>query len=137
MVQAHAQVWQSGSAVGEQTKKAISITKEWQRSLLEIDNQRYVAEFKVVAEKNKGSHKIDVVDLKRKIAYELKVSPNNPHFELYKDIFKIALANQAGAEINKLVFCCTHEAHKKLGYLAEFVKTQTIKLGFELEIFTF
>jgi hypothetical protein len=137
LVAAHNQIWQSGSGVGEQTKKAIVITKEWQRRVLELDSQRYVAEFKVTAERNAVSHKIDVVDTKTKVAYELKVSPNNPHFELYKDIFKVALANQEGAGIVKLVFCCTTAAQKKLGYLGDFVKSQTTKLGFELEIYSF
>lgn len=35
---------------------------------------------------------IDLVDTRDGVAYELKVSPNNTHFEFYRDIFKVAVA---------------------------------------------
>lgn len=36
--------------------------------------------------------RIDLVDKHDLVAYELKVSPNNTHFEFYRDIFKVIIA---------------------------------------------
>lgn len=42
-----------------------------------------------VSVSTENNEKIDVVDLKEKIAYELKVSGKNNHHEFYKDLVKI------------------------------------------------
>lgn len=60
--------------------------------------------------------KIDLVDLQDAVAYELKVSKNNTHFEFYRDIFKVAVHNQRNTrwKIKKLVFISPKEGADKL-----------------------
>ena len=84
------------------TRLAIEITREWQRDVTRA-NRYYKAEFPV----HELGEKIDIVDLKRKIAYELKVSPNNTHMEFYRDVFKVLAHNQAarsGERLKQLIF---------------------------------
>lgn len=136
LVSTHAEAWSKGSDVSPQTKKSSKVTELWQSKVEAIDKRRFKKEFAVLEEFPK-KYRIDVVDLKRKIAYELKASKNNPQHEFYKDIFKVALANRDSKKFNKLFFCVEESAKSSLGLLGEFAETESKKLGFEVEIYYF
>jgi len=127
----HNRLWGMGANVSLQTSRAQILTREWQKSLVAYDPVRFEAEF--VADNDKG-YKIDLVDLKDRIAYELKVSQNNAHFEFYKDVFKILYANKSEKIFDKLVFCCPAASESTLGALAVFVTTLSEQLDLEVEI---
>ena len=127
----HNRLWGMSGDVGSQTSRAQKLTREWQNSLVANNPIRYKAEF--VADSDRG-YKIDLVDLKDRIAYELKVSQNNAHFEFYKDVFKILYANKSEKIFDKLVFCCPAASESTLGALAVFVTTLSKKLDLEVEI---
>jgi len=130
----HNELWGKENNVSTQTSRAHRLTREWQNRLVIIDAERYKAEFISSSQRGKRSHKIDLVDLKERTAYELKVSPNNAHFEFYKDVFKVLYANSSEKVIDKLVFCCPSLAKAKLGILAIFVTTLSKQLDLEIEI---
>ena len=73
--------------VSEDTKSAQKITKEWQEK---VCTEELIAEVSV-SDENK--ERIDIVDIKNNIAYELKVSGNNSHHEFYKDLIKVLTYN--------------------------------------------
>jgi len=130
----HNKLWTNDKNVSAQTSRAHKLTREWQEKLVAIDSNRYKAEFISTTQRGKRSHKIDLVDTVERVAYELKVSPNNAHFEFYKDVFKVLYANSSEKVIDKLVFCCPSLAKSKLGVLAVFVTTLSIQLNLEIEI---
>lgn len=136
LVEAHNEQWSVGSNVSPQTKKSTTVTQLWQSKIQEKDKSRFQKEYPALPDKPK-KYRIDVVDLKNKIAYELKVSPKNPHHEFYKDIFKVALANANGTEIVKLWFCVEESAKSQLGILGEFAQIEVKKLGFDVEVYYF
>ncbi len=137
LVEAHNEQWSAGSNVSPQTIKSSTVTELWQSKLIEKYGTRYLKkEYPALPDKPR-QYRIDVVDLKNKIAYELKVSPKNPHHEFYKDIFKVALANANGTEIVKLWFCVEESAKSQLGLLGEFAQIEVKKLGFDVEVFYF
>ena len=127
----HNRLWGMGANVSSQTSRAQRLTREWQDNLVATDAARYKAEF---VAGNNSRYKIDLVDLKDRTAYELKVSKNNPHFEFYKDVFKVLYANKPEKILDKLVFCCPAESESKLGALAVFVTTLSEQLDLEVEI---
>jgi hypothetical protein len=124
----HREYWAVSSDVSGQTKRANAITKLWQNQLVAIDPNRYIAEYPV------SGYKIDLVDVIAQTAYELKVSPNNPHHEFYRDVFKVQLANHQKPCIKHFVFCCPQDAYTKLGVLGKFVEEHT-RLGFSVSFF--
>lgn len=95
--------WATGSNVSEQTKSAQSVCRKWQLAVKDNFKERFLAEFPVGEGLNE---KIDLVDLADAIAYELKVSKNNTHFEFYRNIFKVMVHNEHNPrwKIKKLVF---------------------------------
>ena len=127
----HNRLWGIGANVSSQTSRAQRLTREWQDNLVAIDPARYNAEF---VAGNNSRYKIDLIDLKDRTAYELKVSPNNAPFEFYKDVFKVLYANKSEKIIDKLIFCCPAVAKTKLGSLAVFVTTLSEQLDLEVEI---
>lgn len=131
----HNEYWGSGKSVSAQTSRAQKLTAVWQKRLVEVDSIRYKPEFIANNDAGGRSHKIDLVDTVDRVAYELKVSENNPHFEFYKDVFKVLYANSSEKIIDKLVFCCPSNAEKKLGSLANFVTTLSNKLDLIVEIY--
>lgn len=135
LVETHNELWGIGKDVSAQTSRAQNLTSTWQKKLIAIDSKRFVAEFIANNEAGNRSHKIDLVDTTHRIAYELKVSANNPHFEFYKDIFKVLYANSKIKVIDKLVFCCPSSAQSKLGPLALFATSLSNQLNLEIEIF--
>ena len=99
----HQQAWKKSSNVSEQTKSAQGVCISWQQAVTDNFQDRFRAEYQVGDSFNE---KIDLVDLEDAVAYELKVSKNNTHFEFYRDIFKIAVhnAHNPRLQIKKLVF---------------------------------
>ncbi|WP_020208490.1 hypothetical protein [Gilvimarinus chinensis] len=87
--------------VSAHTKSAQVITKQWQAAVCGDD---VLGEVRVSRANNE---RIDVVDLKNKTAYELKVSGKNTHHEFYKDLVKVLTYNEyqvSGERLTKLVF---------------------------------
>lgn len=105
--------WKTGSDVSKQTKSAQFICREWQIAIKDNFRERFSVEHPVGDGFNE---KIDLVDLHDAVAYELKVSKNNTHFEFYRDIFKVAVHNEynRGWKIKKLVFITPKKGADKL-----------------------
>jgi hypothetical protein len=60
--------------------------------------------------------RIDLVDLEHGVAYELKVSPNNDHFEFYRDIFKVLIArDNLLPQLREFCFLCPAVAARRYG----------------------
>lgn len=109
----HRQTWKKSSNVSDQTKSAQSVCRSWQQAVEDNFHKRFHHEFPVGDGFNE---KIDLVDLQDAVAYELKVSKNNTHFEFYRDIFKVAIHNAHNPrwQIKKLVFITPTEGANKL-----------------------
>jgi hypothetical protein len=109
----HRQAWKKSSNVSDQTKSAQWVCRAWQQAVEDNFHERFQAEYPVGHGFNE---KIDLVDLQEAVAYELKVSKNNTHFEFYRDIFKVAIhnAHEPGWQIKKLVFITPTEGADKL-----------------------
>lgn len=74
---------------GEGDRRAARVTKTWQHDVVARFGDSFVSEFSI----GEGlGERIDLVDMQDLVAYELKVSPNNTHFEFYRDIFKVIVA---------------------------------------------
>ena len=98
----HGELWKRGSDVSTQTKSAIAVCRAWQEAVRAEFPDRFIEECVVGTGCNE---KIDLVDRREFIAYELKVSPNNTHFEFYRDVFKVWVQRELGHEpLKKLVF---------------------------------
>jgi hypothetical protein len=99
----HSEIRKNNSNVQTQTKKAIEITKKWQKDICKL----YDVEVEFLVSQNRTkSEKIDIVDFEEMTAYELKVSGKNPHHEFYKDLIKILKynCNHTSEPIEKFVF---------------------------------
>jgi len=109
----HRQSWKKSSNVSEQTKAAQSVCRSWQQAVKDNFKDRFSAEHPVG---DGFKEKIDLVDLQDAVAYELKVSKNNTHFEFYRDIFKVAVhnAHNSRLKIKKLVFIAPTAGADKL-----------------------
>jgi hypothetical protein len=81
--------WAMTGVEGEGDRRAALVTRTWQRDIVETLGAGLVPEFRI----GEGlGERIDLVDTRDLVAYELKVSPNNTHFEFYRDIFKVIIA---------------------------------------------
>lgn len=122
--------------VSKHTKSAQAITKKWQGEVIENnefkDKNTIKIEAKVKGENNTNkdnNEKIDLVDLKEKTAYELKVSGKNCHHEFYKDLIKVITYNlyHKGNELEKLIFISEEFGIEKLkGRLDEKLRKEII-----------
>ncbi|MGB8368700.1 MAG: hypothetical protein ACLPYZ_15990 [Limisphaerales bacterium] len=94
-------------------KESTTVTRLWQERLEKTDAERFKKEVSIAGKMNE---KIDLVDFKEKVAYELKVSGNNPGHEFYKDLFKVLIYNQNHNQIklNTLVFITQGKGVDKL-----------------------
>jgi hypothetical protein len=132
----HKKHYSSGSGVSEQTKKAQRVCREWQQRVLkEFPSARFEKE--VSLDGRGARQKIDLVDWVTRTAYELKVSPNNIHMEVYKDVFKALVYNKRNPhkKLRRLVFIAPAAGIDRLG--SEFPKdvaaiTRGLKLKFSL-----
>lgn len=109
----HRQSWKKSSNVSEQTKSAQWVCRSWQQAVADNFHDRFRAKYPVGEGFNE---KIDLVDLQDAVAYELKCSKNNTHFEFYRDIFKVAVHNAHNPrwQIKKLIFITPTEGATKL-----------------------
>lgn len=86
---AHVLHWAMTGIEGEGDRLAALVTQTWQRNAVKTLGSGLVPEFRI----GEGlGERIDLVDTRDLVAYELKVSPNNAHFEFYRDIFKVIIA---------------------------------------------
>lgn len=94
----------STSDVSEATRAAQKVCRMWQEWLRTLEDPNIECEVPVAPEAL--SERIDVVDFGSRTAFELKVSPNNPHFEFYKNVFKAIQFNKSHPDkaITSLVF---------------------------------
>lgn len=124
-----------GQDVGTLTRRAQTLTKNWQQSVIK-ENDFYLEEVKV---NENANFRIDLIDTKNKIAFELKVSPKNVGHELYKDVMKVLLFNDNCTEekdkIKTFVFI-THGSAPEMTavwhfHLISFLEKQGIKFHFE------
>ena len=99
---AHRAHWAMTGLAGEGDKRASLVTATWQQSAIAQLGPDLIREFPI----GEGlRERIDLVDRTERIAYELKVSPNNTHFEFYRDIFKVIIArDNALPGLDRLVF---------------------------------
>src|SRR5689334_7104627 len=86
---AHRSHWLMTGLEGEGDKLAALVTETWQDAVVARFGPDIVPEFPI----GEGlRQRIDLVDQTERVAYELKVSPNNIHFDFYRDIFKVIIA---------------------------------------------
>lgn len=71
--EAHKRLWQRTSDEGTGDRQATAVTQAWQNSLMDLQGVTTEEAFS-----DKYNERIDVVDSVEQVAYELKVSPNNP-----------------------------------------------------------
>lgn len=127
--------WESSTNVSRTTKNAIKITQNWQESCKKLDEIK--SEVSIGDGLNEA---IDIVDTKESIAYEMKVSGNNAHHELYKDIFKVLVYNENNTPLKKLVFLTEEvEVGRLRKNMAGWLEREYLKqkFGFELELVPF
>ncbi len=87
--EAHRLHWAMTGIEGEGDRRAALVTSTWQRDVTRNLGPGLMPEFRI----GEGlGERIDLVDTHELVAYELKVSPNNTHFEFYRDIFKVIIA---------------------------------------------
>lgn len=89
--------------VSQSTVNAKTVGKEWQRRCIELRG----IQMEVNVSNNLGSNQsIDILDFNERIAYEWKISGNNPGHEFYKDLLKCVIYNcyNANNRIEKFVF---------------------------------
>jgi hypothetical protein len=130
---AHKRCYSPGKSVGNQTRKAHKTCKVWQDAVLQKYSQRFRRELALNA--NSTGQRIDLVDTKDRVAYELKASQNNVHMEVYRDVFKALVYNVRNpkTQVCKLVFIAPAKGIAGLG--KEFTKDVTAiarRLGLEL-----
>lgn len=119
--------------VSSHTKSAQRITREWQEA---VCNGYVKAEVEVSPENNE---RIDIVDQRGNIAYELKVSGKNTHHEFYKDLIKVLTYNEYQADekkVSKLVFISESAGIKSLsGRLdSKFITMLSSSHGLSIEL---
>lgn len=121
----------SGDA-GTGDKLAAAVTADWQSAVMAAFPGRFVAEQQV----GQLRERIDLVDLLGGVAYELKVSPNNDHFEFYRDIFKVLVARDNGLpQIKSFCFVCPLEAARRYDNgLRKAVLGEGARLGLSLSV---
>ncbi len=109
----HRMLWKMTGDTSMGTKMAIAVTKEWQKQISAFRDPSIHIEYSVGGGLGE---KIDAVDLGSRQAYEMKVSPNNTHFEFYRDIFKILAHNEANPHrpFDSLVFITPSESATKV-----------------------
>lgn len=131
--EAHKLHWVMTGIVSEGDRLAALVTETWQRDVVSRFGARLVPEFSI----GDGlRQRIDLVDTEEHIAYELKVSPNNTHFEFYRDIFKVIIArDNALPELDHFVFITPESAAQKLerGF-AQAVIVHAASLKFRVEV---
>jgi len=131
----HKKHYSSGKGVSEQTKKAQIVCRDWQCRVKKEFKGRFQKE--VPLHEQGGRQRIDLVDFKTRTAFELKVSPNNVHMEIYKDVFKALVYNMRNPckRLRRLVFIAPAEGIERLGAdFPEDVAAICLGLGLKLQL---
>jgi len=130
---AHRDHWLMSGDEGTGDRLAKLVTDTWQASVIAEDLHRFSVEVPIATNLRE---RIDVVDMTDGIAYELKVSPNNAHFEFYRDIFKVIVARDSGLpELKRFVFLVPEAAAKKLlANLGGAVVADAHKIGLSIQV---
>ena len=103
--------WRETADEGTGDRQAAEVTRLWQDSVINEFGAHFEAEQSV----GNWNERIELVDSSAGIAYELKVSNNNPHHEFYRDIFKVWTHNQSISEpATRLVFITEEQAAVRL-----------------------
>ncbi len=131
--EAHASIWRLSGDESTGDKLAAQITTAWQSKVQQAFGSRFQPEHPVAGHLRE---RIDLVDLLDGIAYELKVSPNNDHFEFYRDIFKILVAkSHLLPQIEAFCFLCPEIASRRYAKgLRQAVLQEGDRLGFKLHV---
>ncbi len=99
------------ATVGDHTKNATAIAREWKKACVALSPKTIDAEVSVSPSLNQ---RIDILDRSDMCAYEYKVSGKNAYAEFYKDCVKILLWNDEKEEkIRKMVFITEEEWGRK------------------------
>ena len=114
-------------------KLAAKITSEWQEAVVQQLGSHFVPEFPVAEDLRE---RIDLVDTKAGVAYELKVSPNNDHMEFFRDIFKVLVAKERSLPgIQEFCFVCPEIAARRYEKgLRHAVLREGDRLGFSISV---
>ncbi|BCK87786.1 hypothetical protein MIZ01_1582 [Sideroxyarcus emersonii] len=128
----HKKHWRMTGDAGTGDKLAAIITADWQSAVEAAFPGRFVREHPV----GQLRERIDLVDIIDGIAYELKVSPNNDHFEFYRDIFKVLVARDNGLpKLRSFCFVCPLEAAQRYKKgLRKAVLGEGERLGLDLSV---
>jgi hypothetical protein len=101
-VDAYRQRIPDGATVGEHTRNAVAIAREWKKTCTALAPNRIAYEVSILPSLNQ---RIDIYDRDEACAYEFKVSGKNACAEFYKDVVKVLMWNEQKEEkIKKMVF---------------------------------
>jgi hypothetical protein len=130
----HGRFWQNTGKESDGDKLASLVTAKWQEAVLDNWPRQFICEYPVAKHLKE---RIDLVDTVGGIAYELKVSPNNTHFEFYKDIFKIVLARDNSlSHLNRFIFITPISGAKRMQKgLGKAVIEHSKSFGLTVEVF--
>jgi hypothetical protein len=131
--EAHQAHWRMSCDEGTGDRLATQVCCAWQAGVRQLDPARFVIEARIGGGLREW---IDVVDRVDGVAYELKVSPNNAHFEFYRDVFKVMLAKTASLpQLRQFLFLAPAPAAKKLmANMGGAVVRQQLGLPIHIEI---
>ena len=130
---AHREHWRMTGDKGTGDRLASAVTRSWQRAVTAAAPKRFEVEYRVASGLRE---RIDLVDPQDGVAYELKVSPNNAHFEFYRDIFKVLLARDRRLpSLRQFVFLVPEQAAAKLlRSMGGAVVAESASLGIKIEV---
>jgi hypothetical protein len=131
--EARIRFWSSTGEESTGTKLAKLVTDAWQKTVCSWDSTRFCSEFRIAPHLRA---RIDLVDLSDGIAYELKVSKNNVHMEVYRDAFKVLAAREFSLPtLRRFVFIAPGASLVKLrvGLFAEAEKIAR-RIGLDMEL---
>lgn len=130
--EAHQTHWRMAGDAGTGDRLAAAVTAAWQTAVLNRFPRRFAREQRI----GQLNERIDLVDLVGGVAYELKVSPNNDHFEFYRDIFKVLIARDNGLpQIKAFCFVCPEVTARRYARgLRAAVIAEGARLGLEIAI---
>lgn len=125
--------WAQGDDEGRGDRMAITVTQNWQEQIGKLTD--ISTEVPVY---DTAQSRIDVVDAKTKTAFELKVTQNNPHHEIYKDIAKVLVYNESNPskKLKRLVFITGNDAARRLqrGFHAKAIEVMRKNLALAIDI---
>lgn len=128
-------LWTETGSASDGTRLSTAVTRDWQDGVKKrFGGDRFRAE--VQAGKAATRHRLDLLDTQCGVAYEFKVSANNPHHEFFRDIFKVVAFNEASStKVQRLVFIAPASAvqHLKAG-LGAVAQRMARRLGFVVDL---